>query len=227
MAVGQKIALEFEHNPFKTLGTKKFHPRISKTLDLWKKTDPPTSKKLPVESDIPEYLVNIGQHPCATELDKAIGDLCTIEFYYLIRVGEYTNKSTRPSTKQTVQFKFEDITFFKKNANSRLCCLPRTADTSFIASADSATLKLDNQKNGYKGVCINQEANGNPIHCPVRALGRHFIHLRNNNASNKTPLSTYFCQKKHFEVVTEHISPCQPPNPSNLNGHFSSFGSLG
>jgi hypothetical protein len=27
-------------------------------------------------------------------------------------------------------------------------------------SADSATLKLDNQKNGWKGVCVHQEKNG-------------------------------------------------------------------
>ncbi len=200
------IALEFEHNPFKILGSDKFHPRIAETLDSWRKTDPPPSKKLPVESNIPMYLVNIRQHPCATDLDKAVGDLCTIAFYYLLRVGEYTNKNTRPSTKQTVQFKFEDISFFKKNANGHLCCLPVSADASLIITPDSATLKLDNQKNGYKGVCINQEANGDPLHCPVRALGRRFLHLRDNNVSSKKTLSTYFCKNKKLEVIAEHIS---------------------
>jgi hypothetical protein len=44
--------------------------------------------------------------------------------------------------------------------------------------ADGATMKLDNQKNGWKGVCVYQEANGNPLNCPVKALGRRYLHLR-------------------------------------------------
>ncbi len=38
-----------------------------------------------------------------------------IAFYYLLRAGEYTIKGSRNSTKQTVQFKYEDVSFFKKN----------------------------------------------------------------------------------------------------------------
>lgn len=205
-SVGQTIALVFEHNPFKVLGSDRFHGRISQTLDSWKRTDPAPSKKLPVEADVPEYLVNIGLQHYATILDRAVGDLCTIAFYYLLRVGEYTNKTTRPSTKQTVQFKFEDITFFKKDKHGRLQCLPRSAAASLISTADSATLKLDNQKNGYKGVCINQEANGDPLNCPVRALGRRFLHLRRNGADDSTTLSTYYERSIQHEVLAEHIS---------------------
>ena len=35
-----------------------------------------------------------------------------------------------------------------------------------------ATMKLDTHKNGWKGVCVYQETNGDLINCPVRALGR-------------------------------------------------------
>jgi hypothetical protein len=38
-----------------------------------------------------------------------------IAFFYLLQVGEYTVKGSRNNTKQTVQFKYEDVTFFKKN----------------------------------------------------------------------------------------------------------------
>ena len=34
-AVGQTIALVFEHNPFKIFGSKKIHGRISQTLNSW------------------------------------------------------------------------------------------------------------------------------------------------------------------------------------------------
>ncbi len=54
--------------------------------------------------------------------------------------------------KRTMQFKMEDIKFFKKDNNGSLQCLPRTAKLAYIMSADGATLKLDNQKNNWKGV---------------------------------------------------------------------------
>ena len=77
-------------------------------------------KKLPVESDVPEYLVNEAGHKAASVLDQAIADLTTIAFYYFLRVGEYTVKRNRNKTKHMVQFKMEDVTFFKKDNNGRL-----------------------------------------------------------------------------------------------------------
>ena len=61
-----------------------------------------------------------------------------------------------------------------------------------ISSADGATLKLDNQKKGWKGVCVYHDSNGKAWHCPVRALARRHIHLRNNGADSKTFLSAYY-----------------------------------
>ena len=59
--------------------------------------------------------------------------------------------------------------------------------------ADSCTLKLDNQKNGWKGVCVNHQANGDVIFCPVRALGRRYLHLRRHCGGDwKIYLSAYF-----------------------------------
>jgi len=92
-------------------------PRLSQILDGWRKEDPPTTKQLPVKADVPELLAENGHDGNATELDRAIGDL------YLLRIGEYTIKGKRNETKQTVQFKFEDVTFFKKNASGQLRCL--------------------------------------------------------------------------------------------------------
>jgi hypothetical protein len=47
-------------------------------------------------------------------------------------------------------------------------------------TADSATLKLDNQKNGWHGVSIHHESNGQEAFDPVRALGRRVLHIRSN-----------------------------------------------
>ena len=116
------------------------------------------------------------------KLDKAVGDLTMVAFYYLLRVGEYTIKGTRNETKQTVQFKLEDVTFFKKNSTVGklyVACRENAPD-HMIMTADGATLKLDNQKNGWKGVCVYHETNGDPDTLPCAcALGRRVRHIRN------------------------------------------------
>ena len=175
-------------------------------LDGFRKADPPTTKQLPVEADVPKYLVKLGQDPEARELDLAIGDLTMIAFYYLLRIGEYTTKGSRNNSKQTQEFKLGDITFFKKDKQGILRCLPRDAASDLIEMADGATMKLDNQKNGWKGVCVYQEANGDTINCPVRALGRHYCHLMAHGASMKTILSAYYHGGKQCDVTSDHIS---------------------
>ncbi len=195
-----------EINPTKIAGSDKLLPRLQQTYDGWRKEDPPTKKMLPVESDVPEYLVAYGSRHAATELDRAVGDLAMVAFYYLLRIGEYTIKGSRNETKQTVQFKVEDVTFFKKNVTGKLCCLPRGAPDHMVLTADGATLKLDNQKNGWKGVCVYHEANGEPINCPVRALGRRLQHIRTENNCGKTYLSAYYVEGQRFDVTAENVS---------------------
>ena len=49
-----------------------------------------------------------------------------------------------------VQFKLEDTMFFCQDTKGHLRQLPINALEEDIFSADEATLKLDNQKNGWK-----------------------------------------------------------------------------
>ncbi len=142
----------------------------------------------------------------ATELDRAIGDLTLIAIYYLLWIGKYTVKGARNETKQTVQFKFEYISFFKKNAHGQHRCIPGHALAHLIATADRAMLKLDNQRNGWKGVCVYQEANGDVYLCPVRALGPRFLHLKDHGADGKTFLSSYWMESSKGDVTAENIS---------------------
>jgi hypothetical protein len=141
---------------------------------------------------------------------QAIGDLSLIAFYYLLRMGKYTVKRQRDHTKrakkQTVQFKMEDVTFFKTDKRGILWCLPRNAPDSLIMTAESATLKLDNQKNGWKGVCVHQEANGEAFNCPVKALARQVIHIHDNKGDRKTLLSAFYLDGALYDVTGEDIS---------------------
>lgn len=194
-----------ERNPTKINGSEKIIPRLQQMYDGWRKEDPPTKKMLPVEADVPEFLVQVGRGVTATELDRTVGDMALVAFYYLLRVGEYTVKGTRNESKQTVQFKMEDITFFKKNGAGQLRCLPRSAPDHLIMTADGATMKLDNQKNGWKGVCVYQEHNGEMYNCPVRALGRRYRHLRAQGATERTHISAYWEEGLRYDLTAEDV----------------------
>jgi hypothetical protein len=105
-AVGQTIPLACNDNPNKINRSNKLLPRLQIMLDGYRKEDPATIKKLPVQADVPELLVSTAYEGGGTEMDKAAADLTMIAFYYLLRVEEYTVKGLRNSTKQTVQFKY-------------------------------------------------------------------------------------------------------------------------
>jgi len=192
-------------NPLKTTGLDKFLYPASVMLDGWRKEDPPTMKKLPIEIDIPELLANLGRRAESTMKERAVGDLSLVAFYYLLRVGEYTNKRKRNETKQTVQFRLSDVTFFKFDKDGILKQLPKNASDKDILTADGATLTLTNQKNGWKGVCIHHHANGDDFLCPVRALGRRVVEIRAHTSQMNTNLSAFWAKGKREDITDVDI----------------------
>ncbi len=56
-AVGQMIALVCSSNPTKITGLEHLLPRLQIMLDGYRKVDPPTKKMLPVQTDVPELLI--------------------------------------------------------------------------------------------------------------------------------------------------------------------------
>jgi hypothetical protein len=161
-----------------------------------------------VEVDVPEFLVRCGLQPGAKESVKALGDVTLIMFYYLLRIGEMTMKSLRASQmdKRTIQFRQEDVTFFWKEKGDKLKQIPRNAPDWMILSADAATLKLDNQKNGWKGVCISQHSNGEGEFDPVKALARRYVHIRANTSDQSTYLSVVFEDGVRTDVLAKDVS---------------------
>jgi hypothetical protein len=208
-AIGKEIALASGLNPTKLKNSEKLLPRISQMLDGWRKTDGPVMKKLPVEVGVPEYLVRLGLVAGESELTKATGDLSLVAFYYLLRIGEYTTKGSRNESKQTVQFRMKDVVFFIADEWGKLKQLPRNASDEDIMNAQCATLRLDNQKNGWRNVCVNQHHNGDNTFCGVRVrgLGRRYIHIRKHMRNNwNTNLSAVWDDKgKRMDVTDKHI----------------------
>ena len=89
----------------------------------------------------------------------------------------YSEKK-RNKTKQTVQFKLEDTICFCRYSKGHLRQMPINSLDEEILSADGATLKLNNQKNGWKRVCVYQEHNGDEKFSPVRALGGRCVSIQ-------------------------------------------------
>ena len=201
------ITLATGTNPTKIGGSRdKLVPWLQQLLDGYRRQAPPTIKKLPVEVYVVEFLVKLGEDAKSTQLQSTTGWLTMVSFFYLLQVGEYTMKASCNSTKQTVPFKMEDVTFFGKMASGQLRQLSRAATAHEILGASSATLKLDNQKNGWKGLCIHQEATGNAITCPVLALAKQYIHIRDNTNDFSTPLAEYFLDDERYNLADKDVS---------------------
>ena len=216
-AIGKEISLVYEVDPTKMKGTDKFVPRVQEMLEGWAKEDPPTMKKMPVEADVPEQILKWCLVATATSLMWACGDWCVIAFYWLLRIGEYTTKGTRNCSKQTEQFKMEDVTFFEEKEEGKIVKLPWSADEKRIMQAESATLKLDNQKNGWKAVCVHHEANGDPFFCPVKALGRRYCDIRKHTDDRKELLSAYWVNGERHDLTDKDVRAALKKAATELN----------
>ena len=75
---------------------------------------PSDREKLPVESDVPEWMAMAGKAPEATELIKSVADNAFIAFCFPLRIGEYSTRPGQSADKLTDQFKVKDVTFFKR-----------------------------------------------------------------------------------------------------------------
>ena len=73
--------------------------------------------------------------------------------------------------------------------------------TTVDADIGFQRMRLGNQKNGWKNVCIHQEANGCEYFCPVRALGRRVCHTRRHTADRDTLLSAYWHEGVRCDVT--------------------------
>jgi hypothetical protein len=148
----------------------------------WRKLDAPTVKKLPIEVDVLEAMVNCGRTMGETALVQAIRDLARVAFYFLLREGEYTVKFSGLNTKQTDQFWAKDVHLFKRCELGTFRQLPPSAPSDDMLNGNSATLRLGNRKNGWKNMCIHQEANGCTYFCATRAIARRLIYIHENTS---------------------------------------------
>ena len=137
----------------------------------------------------------------ASQKNQRVRFLGVIAFFYLLRIGEYAVSGSKEKEKQTVQFRVKDVAFFVKR-DGQLKQLPADATDGKIRAVVSATLRLGNQKNGRKNVCIHQHETKSKRLCPVIALGETVINIRKFSSDSDTMLLTYM-EKGKLKDVTD------------------------
>jgi hypothetical protein len=179
-AVGTTFELAGKRNPTynrHTPGT--YWKQLSQQLEGYKRQDPPSTAQLAVPVDVAHFLAHqaLGAH--GDPLSQAVGHLANIAFYYLLRVGEYTF-SGHSQRRRTHQFQVSNIIL-----RVGQLVIPNTAPLAQLLTATSATLVIDNQKNGIRGQCIHHQCTGLPT-SPVRSVAYRVFHIMSTFGPDQT-----------------------------------------
>jgi hypothetical protein len=150
-------------------------------VEGFRREDPPAIPQLAVPITVPNECFRDAM-TSADPKEQAIGCLIIIAYYFLLRVGEYTNPRfvTRNGLKvrasRTIQFSYMNIGFFKDGK-----VVHRRSPLAVLLTCDSATMKITNQKNGRMGDTIHHKCNGSAI-CPIKALAYRIHHINEHNS---------------------------------------------
>ena len=189
-SIATKCQLDAEFNIVG--GTENQYPKaIRQLLEGFERQDPPSQPRLAVPVDVIQHLQTEAKASKSTR-KKAIADLCTIAFFYLLRVGEYTYKS--PSKRcRTIAFRISDVCLWN---NDKI--LPLSLPSKqLLKQSTSCTLTIDNQKNGGPAASVTHDRIPGDPACPVEAIIRRVKHTLEHvpsklRKSYDLPLGMYF-----------------------------------
>ena len=179
-------------------------------VEGFRRLDPPSVPQLAVPIRVPKQCLKAAR----TTHDKMVAHLTTAAFFYLLRIGEYTFPRTKAAQKQrkrTVNFRVKDVGFWK---NGKI--LPRNSSLATLQTADSATLKITNQKNGRMGQTIHQEAT-NDTACPVHSLAWIVHHILSNNGGDANYICDFYTGTTWSHITDQDIKQAIRTAAKTLN----------
>ena len=171
--------------------------RLQRQLSHYKKEDPPPHRVKPLPIQVLRRIVSIAMAAPELAGNNAISDMIIMAFFFLLRPGEYT-----ANTSDTSPFRLCYTRL--KTGDSNLDFAASTP--SQLLSATFVTLEFTDQKNGVRGEIIGLSKTTDPTLCPVRAVARRVLHLRQHNAPATTPLAKYFDNNRWHPVLPSHIT---------------------
>jgi hypothetical protein len=147
-----------------------------------KQADPAPKPQLAIPNSTVRWIsFNYGRGP--TKKMRVTGNLITMAFFFLLRVGEYTPH--RPSeSRRTIPLRKRDIKLWKRGRR-----IPNEATLAELLSADAVTICLENQKNGHKNAVLHHTTSGDPLFDPVIAAAHLVFELR--HSPDTVPLGSF------------------------------------
>jgi hypothetical protein len=173
--------------------------RLQQTIAAWKKSNPPPKRVKPVPIQVIRRIASTSYSTVSSPLCKAIADMIILAFFFLLRPGEYTDNNGDTNKHP---FLLEDIQLFI--GDTRLNLL--TGSDARLKQARFASLTFTGQKNGVRGEVIGLACSEDPVLCPVQAVIRRVLYLRQNGALPTTPLAHVY--NSTDLVTTEAITIC-------------------
>ena len=182
----------------------KYQLFLERVVEGFRREDPPSVPQLAVPVSVATTAFRLGMQTKSAK-ERHTGCLILIAFYFLLRVGEYTQpdlilrggKKVRAS--RTVQFTVGNVGLFRKGK-----ILPRASSLDVLITADLATLKISNQKNGRMGQTISHHCTGSKL-CPVRALAYITHHILHHGGSDSDLISTYYSRGDWFTITSKQV----------------------
>ena len=162
----------------------------------WEDADPPPQPELALPVGTVKWFPTMARDNPEFPWLQAVGDLITLAFFFLLRVGECsaTSRQTR-----TVPLRKQDIKLWAGD-----CLIPPDASQATRLTATAVTINLENQKNGHKNAILHHTASGDPLFCPVLAAARRLNAL--GAFPPNTPISTWVSPTgRQNQVLSGHI----------------------
>ena len=183
---------------------KVYNLSIQRLVEGMRRDDPPAIPQLAVPISVANAVYQAGRMNVLPQV-QTVGSLTLIAFYFLLRVGEYTQprfvfrNGAKVHATRTRQFIVDNVGFFLNNK-----ILPKSSPLDVLLTATSATLKITNQKNGRMGETIHQKAIDDE-NCPVKALAYQVHHILSNGGTSDTLLCSYFANDQWNTIHSSEI----------------------
>lgn len=144
---------------------------------------------------------------------QCIADMACIAFFFLLRPGEYTG-----TTGDNAPFRLRDVQLFI--GLRRLSLM--TAPLADLQAATHTSLTFTDQKNGVRGEVVNHSRSGSPLTCPVLAIIRRIVHLREHHAPLDMPLASYYSDinNRRYAVSAKNITDTLRASVHALGPHL-------
>ena len=170
-------------------------PCFQTAFRRWRDVDPPPQPELALPVATVQWVPLVAAaHPTNPAL-QAMGDLITLAFFFLLRVGEYTTPS---GSRRTIPLRKQDIQLWRNQTP-----IPSQAPAALRLQATAVTISLVNQKNGHKNAILHHTRSLDPVFCPVRAAAARLNALHDLPAA--TPICTWSDNGQRHQINSRQV----------------------